>query len=119
MKLAILSNGNPQMLESAVTASGLSGLFHHVLSVDAVGRFKPAPEVYQLAPDTLGLSAKDILFVSGNAWDVSGATWFGYTTFWLNRSGVPFEELGVVPHGSGIDLHAVQPFIQARRAEPA
>ena len=57
-----------------------------------------------MAPDVFGLSAKNILFVSGNGWDVCGAAWFGYTTFWINRAGLPFEELGVAPHGSGGDL---------------
>lgn len=102
LKTAILSNGNPQMLEATVAAAGMDGLFNHILSVDAVGKFKTAPEVYQLAPDIFGLSAKHILFVSGNGWDVCGAAWFGYTTFWINRRAAPFEELGVAPHGREI-----------------
>lgn len=119
LKLAILSNGNPQMLEAAVKAAGMDDLFHHVLSVDTVRKFKTAPEAYQLAPDVFGLSARHILFVSGNGWDVCGAAWFGYTTFWINRAAAPFEELGVTPHGSGADMTALLPFVRAARAEPA
>lgn len=116
IKTAILSNGNPEMLDAAVKAAGLETEFNHVLSVDAVKKFKTAPEAYQLAPDVFGLSAKNILFVSGNGWDVCGAAWFGYTTFWVNRAGLPFEELGVAPHGSGADLRAVLDFIRAEAA---
>ncbi len=116
IKTAILSNGNPQMLEAAVKAAGLEDCFHHILSVDAVKKFKTAPEAYQLAPDVFGLSAKNILFVSGNGWDVCGAAWFGYTTFWVNRAGLPFEELGVTPHGSSADLNGVLDFVRAEAA---
>ncbi len=112
LKLAILSNGNPQMLESAVEAAGMRGIFNHILSVDAVRKFKTAPEAYQLAPDVFGLSPKSILFVSSNCWDVCGATWFGYTTFWVNRAGAPLEELGVTPDATGPDMNALLQFVQ-------
>lgn len=112
LKLATLSNGNPQMLESAVEAAGMRGIFHHILSADAVKKFKTAPEAYQLAPDVFGLSAKSILFVSSNCWDVCGASWFGYTTFWVNRAGAPLEELGVTPDGTGPDMNALLHFVQ-------
>ncbi len=104
LKLAILSNGNPQMLDAAVKAAGMQGLFNHILSVDAVKKFKTAPEAYQLGPDVFGLSARNILFVSSNGWDACGATWFGYTTFWVNRAAAPLEELGVAPHAEGRSL---------------
>jgi 2-haloacid dehalogenase len=112
LKLAILSNGNPQMLESAVEAAGMRDIFNHILSVDAVRKFKTAPEAYQLAPDVFGLSPKSILFVSSNCWDVCGATWFGYTTFWVNRAGAPLEELGVTPDATGPDMNALLQFVQ-------
>jgi 2-haloacid dehalogenase len=117
LKTAILSNGNPEMLNAAVAANGMAPSFNHILSVDAVKKYKTAPEAYQLGPDVFGLSARHLLFVSSNAWDVCGATWFGYTTFWVNRSGGPFEELGVTPHGSGPDMNALLEFVRARRAE--
>jgi 2-haloacid dehalogenase len=104
LKLAILSNGNPQMLDAVVKAAGMQGMFNHILSVDAVKKFKTAPEAYQLGPDVFGLPAKKILFVSSNSWDVCGAAWFGYTTFWVNRAAAPLDELGVAPHGEGRTL---------------
>jgi 2-haloacid dehalogenase len=117
LKLAILSNGNPQMLESAVEAAGMRGIFHHLLSVDAVKKFKTAPEAYQLGPDVFGLSPKNILFVSSNCWDICGATWFGYTTFWVNRTNAPLEELGVTPDASGSDMNALLQFVQKKIKE--
>ena len=119
LKLAILSNGNPQMLDSAVEAAGMRGIFNHILSVDAVKKFKTAPEAYQLAPDVFGLSAKSILFVSSNCWDACGATWFGYTTFWVNRASAPLEELGVSPDGTGRDMRDLLRFVQKCTGEGA
>jgi 2-haloacid dehalogenase len=112
LKLAILSNGNPQMLDSAVEAAGMRDVFHHILSVDSVKKFKTAPEAYQLGPDVFGLSAKNMLFVSSNCWDACGASWFGYTTFWVNRAGAPLEELGVTPDATGPDMKALLQFVQ-------
>jgi 2-haloacid dehalogenase len=104
LRLAILSNGNPPMLASVVEAAGLTTMFDHLLSVDAVQKFKTAPEAYQLAPDRFGFGVDEMIFVSSNCWDVCGATWFGYRTFWVNRADAPMEELDVVPHARGRSL---------------
>jgi len=95
---AILSNGSPGMLEAAVATSGLAPYLEHVISVDAVRTYKPAPAVYALGPRTLGIPAGDLLFVSSNAWDVAGARAFGYQVAWCNRTGAPEEELGLPAH---------------------
>ena len=94
---AILSNGSPRMLAAAVASSGIGRHLQHVLSVDAVKTFKPAPAVYALGPQALGSPAGELLFVSSNAWDVAGAKAFGYQVAWCNRSGAPAEELGIQP----------------------
>jgi len=91
--LAILSNGSPRMLESAVRSSGLAGVFAHVLSVDAVAVYKPSPRVYALASQALEVEPGEILFVSSNGWDVAGAAAFGFRTCWCNRANTPAEEL--------------------------
>ncbi|WP_027213354.1 (S)-2-haloacid dehalogenase [Burkholderia sp. WSM2232] len=109
--LAILSNGNPQMLDVAVKSAGMSGLFDHVLSVDAVRAYKPAPAAYALGTQAFGAQAAEIVFVSSNGWDVAGATWFGFTTFWLNRQSAPLEELGVTPHGTGAGMSELLDFL--------
>lgn len=93
LKTAILSNGEPNMLEAAVNAAGLSGLLDEVLSVDGLEIYKPHPSVYQLAVDRLGVKADRIAFQSSNAWDVHGAATFGFRPVWINRFGAPVERL--------------------------
>ena len=92
---AILSNGAPKMLEAAVRSSGLGRHLHPVISVDAVKTYKPSPRVYALGPETLGISAGELLFVSSNAWDAAGAKAAGYRVAWCNRTGAPEEDLGL------------------------
>ena len=111
IRLAILSNGTPRMLAAMTAAAGMDGLFDHVLSVDAVRRYKTAPEAYQLGPDAFGLPVEKIGFVSSNGWDACGATWFGYRSFWVNRAGNVLDELGVRPEGEGRSLTDLLDFV--------
>jgi 2-haloacid dehalogenase len=96
-RLAILSNGSPEMLDAVVKHAGLAARFRVVLSVHPLRIFKPHPSVYQLAPDALGVAEAEIAFISSNFWDVSGATAFGFRTYWINRAGVQPDELGYRP----------------------
>jgi len=104
---AILSNGSPDMLQSAVHSAGMSDLLDAVLSVDSVRQFKTTPTSYQLVQDHFGFAPAEVLFVSSNAWDALGATWFGFTTLWVNRQGLPPEAIGPTPHNTGRDLNEV------------
>lgn len=97
LRTAILSNGSPPMLESAVSAAGLNGLFDALLSADAVGTYKTHPSVYQYALDQLGLEAREISFQSSNAWDAHAAADFGMRVVWCNRYGQCRERLPGVP----------------------
>ncbi len=106
-RLGVLSNGLPEMLAPALERAGLSGMLDPVLSADAVHRYKPHPRVYAMGPAALGVPAAEILFVSANGWDVAGAGWAGYRTFWVNRRGAPAEELEVSPSGTGPTLDAL------------
>jgi 2-haloacid dehalogenase len=90
-QLAILTNGDVDMIDAAVKSAGLGGVFDAVLTVSEVGVFKPAAKVYQLATDRFGCSLRDITFLSSNRWDVAGAHVFGFNTLWVNRSGAPDE----------------------------
>lgn len=96
-KLAILSNGSPAMLAAAVQSASLTPLFDAVLSVEAVGVFKPHPSVYQLAPDRLGLAPEQICFVSANGWDAFSAKAFGMRVAWCNRFGQVAERIPAPP----------------------
>jgi 2-haloacid dehalogenase len=97
LQTAILSNGSPRMLAAAVKGAGLEGLFDQVLSVEAVGVYKPHPKVYQLAVDVLGISAHAISFQSSNAWDAYAASAFGMQVVWCNRYGQRAERLPGAP----------------------
>jgi 2-haloacid dehalogenase len=113
VRAGILSNGDPQMLQVAIKSAGFAELVDPVLSADAVQRYKTDPAVYTLGTQALGLPARRILFVSSNGWDAIGATWFGYTTLWVNRAGAPLEALDTVPTRVGASLREVLDFFPA------
>lgn len=116
--LAILSNGNPPMLDVALKSAGMTGLFDHVLSVDAVRAYKPAAAAYALGTAAFDAAARDIVFVSSNGWDAAGAGWFGYTTFWINRQRAAAEQLGIAPNGTGGSMTDLTAFLETA-APPA
>lgn len=96
-KCAILSNGSPRMLEAVVRNAGLAEAVDAVLSVDALRIYKPHPDVYRMATDSLRVAPGDVAFISSNCWDIAGATAFGFRTYWINRSGIAPDELGFSP----------------------
>jgi 2-haloacid dehalogenase len=97
LPLAILSNGSVHSIRSVVAASGLEQRFQHLISADSVQIFKPHGSLYQLAEQQLNCDRSELLFVSSNAWDASGARHFGYPVCWINRAGNTFDELGQSP----------------------
>jgi 2-haloacid dehalogenase len=95
MHLAVLSNGEPKMLQAAAKSAGIADLLDAVISVDEVKVFKPSPRVYELASTHLKTPTANIGFVSSNNWDVNGAGSAGLMTFWIQRAAAePAEELG-------------------------
>jgi 2-haloacid dehalogenase len=96
-RLAILSNGSPEMLNAVVRNAGLQRLVDQVISVDEVRVYKPHPNVYRLAPQKLQMRTEDIGFVSSNYWDICGAASFGFQAFWINRARAQPDELGQHP----------------------
>ena len=95
VRLAILSNGEPKMLQSAATSAGIGDLLDAIISVDEIKVFKPSPRVYQLIASRLNVAAGETAFVSSNSWDVNGAGSAGLTAFWIQRTAAePPEELG-------------------------
>jgi 2-haloacid dehalogenase len=110
-KLAILSNGSPDMLHPLVANSGLDQVLDAVLSVAEVGVFKPDPRVYQVAVDRLGVAREAIGFVSSNCWDACGAKSFGLRTYWINRAGAPLDDLDATPDHSIARLTELVPLV--------
>lgn len=97
MRLAILSNGSPDMLAAAAKHAKLDAILEASLSVDAVKIYKPDRRVYQLACDHFGVAPARIAFFSSNGWDAHGAQHFGFPTAWLNRTVQPRENLPGAP----------------------
>ena len=96
-KLAILSNGNPEMINAVVKNSKLNELIPNIISVDVLKIFKPFLGVYQLVPAGLSVPREQTLFVSPNSWDAVGAKVFGFNVCWINRTNQQFDELDVKP----------------------
>lgn len=90
-RIAILSNGSQAMLESAVQSAALDGVVDQIFSVDAAGRFKTDPQVYDLVTTGWRLYPESISFQSSNRWDIAGANSFGFRTVWINRHNQPDE----------------------------
>jgi 2-haloacid dehalogenase len=116
LSLAFLSNLTPRMLEANLDRSGLGSRFTRVLSTDQASTYKPDPGAYELGAGAFGVSREEVLFVAHAGWDAAGAKSFGYPTFWVNRAGLPPEELGVVPDGVGRDLGDLVRFVDARES---
>ena len=95
VKLAILSNGEPRMLEAAAKSAGIHGLLDKIMSVEEVKIFKVSPRVYNLGPERMNVSNAELGFISANSWDINGAASAGLITFWIQRSAAETpEELG-------------------------
>jgi 2-haloacid dehalogenase len=104
---AILSNGSPDMLEAAVASAGIADLLEAVLSVEAVGVFKPARAVYELVGARFGTVPGAVLFVSSNGWDAAAATGYGFDAVWVNRAGEPVDRLPWRPRRVLTDLVSI------------
>ena len=97
LKTAILSNGTPKMLASAVQAAGIEDRLDQIISIEDAGVYKPNPRVYQLAVATLGVAKGNICFISSNGWDAMGAAAFGFQVVWVNPTAQKRERLGFPP----------------------
>ena len=113
MKLAILSNGEPKMLAAAAANSGIAELLDAILSVEAVGVFKPHPSVYRLPVDRFGLSAGEMCFLSSNGWDAHAAKANGFRVLWCNRFGQAPERIPERPDGEISTLAALPEIVGA------
>ena len=97
-KLAILSNGTPDLLNELVVINGLKDIFDDIFSVEEVGIFKPDSKVYDLPINKYNIEKNEVLFLSANTWDVSGAGNYGYNTVWVNRNNNIFDKLDFEPN---------------------
>lgn len=104
-KLVLLSNATPHILAAGLRNSGLETALDDVISTDRIHSYKPDPLAYQLGVDVLKLPKERIAFVAFAGWDVAGAKWFGYPTFWNNRQAAAPENLSVEADAEGATLN--------------
>ena len=104
LRLATLTNSPPALVEAQLGNAGLRGYFEQVLSVDAVRRFKPAPEPYQMAASSLGVPIGRVRLVAAHAWDVAGALAAGAGAAFVARPGMVLDPLHPRPDIVGPDL---------------
>ena len=97
-KLAILSNGTPDLLNELVVSNQLKDIFDDIFSVEEAGIFKPDSKVYDLPINKYNIEKNEILFLSANTWDVSGAGNYGYNAVWVNRNNNIFDKLDFEPN---------------------
>jgi len=96
-KIAILSNGNPTLLNDLVTSNNLNNLFDDLFSVEEIKVYKPDSRVYKIPIEKYNVKANEITFLSANTWDVSGGGNFGYNSIWVNRNNSVFDSLDFQP----------------------
>ena len=106
--MAVLSNGDSEMLKEVLENSGLKDKFDTTLSAGSVESFKIEPRVYKLASDFFECKPDECLLVSANYWDIIGGGWNGIKTFWVNRNGSPKDPLGYEPSFEGKSLAELQ-----------
>ena len=104
-KLAILSNGTPDLLNQLVKSNSLQKFFDDVFSIETVGIYKPNADVYNIPIKKYNISKSEVLFLSSNTWDVSGGGNFGYKSMWVNRNNNIFDNLDFKPKYQITDLN--------------
>ena len=96
-KLAILSNGTPELLNELVSSNNLNNIFDDIFSIEEVGIYKPDAKVYDMPVKKYKIQKEEIVFLSANTWDVSGGGNYGYSSIWVNRNNSIFDNLDYVP----------------------
>ena len=97
-KLAILSNGTPELLDHLVSTNNLENIFDDIFSIEEVKIYKPDSRVYDLPIKKFKFRKDEIVFLSANTWDVSGAGNYGFNSIWVNRSNNIFDSLDFKPN---------------------
>ena len=104
LKLAILSNGTPSLLNELVMGNNLNDLFDDLFSIEEVGIYKPDSKVYDLPIKKYKIEKNEIAFLSANTWDVSGGGNYGFNSIWVNRNNSIFDNLDYKPQNEIKDL---------------
>ena len=111
-KLAILSNGTPNLLDNLVKKNNLEIFFDDIFSIEEVGVYKPDAKVYDIPIKKYGIKKNEVIFLSSNTWDVSGGGNYGYETIWVNRNNNVFDYLDYKPKNQIISLKGLLDIIK-------
>lgn len=111
VRVITIANFSPAMLRANAENAGIAGFFDALVSTDANHTYKPDPRAYRLGIERLHLAQPDILFAAFGGWDAAGAKSFGYPTFWVNRFGQPYEELGIRPDATSVNLDGLLGYV--------
>lgn len=115
LKLCFLTNMTEAMIVQGIKNSNTEKYFDHVISTDRIATYKPNVGAYQLGIDVLKLRKEEILFVAFASWDMAGAKWFGYPTYWVNRLNTPADQLDAEPDGVGKNLTDLVEFVRKNK----
>ena len=97
IKLSILSNGTPELLNTLVVSNKFDTIFDDIFSIEEVRIYKPDSKVYDLPVNKYKIKPNEIIFLSANTWDVSGGGNYGYNSIWVNRNNTAFDNLDYKP----------------------
>ena len=111
LKLAILSNGTPALLNGLVRSNDLNDLFNDIFSIDEVKVYKPSTQVYEIPIKKYQIEKNEVAFLSANTWDVSGGGNFGYISIWVNRNNSIFDNLDYKPSSEIKNLNELVKFL--------
>ena len=104
LKLAVLSNGTPELLNELIKSNNLENIFDDIFSIEEVGVYKPDPKVYDIPIKKYNIKKNEVAFLSANTWDISGGGNYGYNSIWVNRKNNTFDNLDYVPKHEIKDL---------------
>ncbi len=104
LKLAVLSNGTPSLLNELVKSNNLENIFDDIFSIEEVGVYKPDSKVYDIPVKKYNIKKNEVAFLSANTWDISGGGNYGYNSIWVNRNNNTFDNLDYVPKHQIKDL---------------
>lgn len=111
VRIITIANFSDKMLRSNAERAGITGLFDELLSTEVNHTYKPDPKAYGLGVERLGLPKDEIVFAAFGGWDAYGAKHFGYPTYWVNRFGLPVENLGIAADATSGDFQGLVNFV--------
>jgi 2-haloacid dehalogenase len=111
VRIITIANFSEKMLRANADNSGITNLFDELLSTEVNHTYKPDPRAYQLGLEHLQLKKDEVLFAAFGGWDAYGAKSFGYTTYWVNRFGLPTEKLGITADETSRDINGLLEFV--------